>query len=113
MLPQEHEGTRMGGELRREDILGYLRRRREHFYRTYHVRRIALIGSFARNEQRPGSDLDLLIDIEEGTPGIYQIKRALRKELGERFGRKVEIASERYLKPCYRDEILREAVYVE
>ena len=103
----------MHKEFNQEDIVAYLRQRKEHFHRVYHVQRMALIGSFARNEQHARSDVDLLVDIEEGTPGIYQIKRALRAELEERFHRKVEIASERYLKPYYREQILREAVYVE
>ena len=103
----------MKQELKREDVLRYLRRNRERLRQTYRIRRIALIGSFARNEQRPLSDLDLLVDIEKGTPGIHQIKQGLRTELEGMFGRRVEIVSERYLKPYYREEVLREAVYVE
>lgn len=67
----------------------------------YHVGGIALIGSFARNEQRVGSDVDLLLDLEPDTPDIYQTKRRLRIELETAFGRHVELASERYLKPYY------------
>ena len=52
---------------------------------------------FARNEQTSESDVDLLIDLEEDTPHIYEVKRSLRNELERQFGRKVEIASERYL----------------
>ena len=77
---------------------------------AYHVRRIALIGSFARDEQKPGSDVDLLLDLEPDAPDIYQIKRRLRMELEAAFGRHVELASERYLKPYYKEEILREAI---
>jgi predicted nucleotidyltransferase len=99
--------------LRQEDIVDYLRGRKEHFRSAHHVRRIALIGSFARNEQRLDSDLDLLVDIEKDTPNIFSIKQALRAELEDRFHRKVEIASERYLKPYYREQIHREAIYVE
>ncbi len=35
------------------------------------------------------------------------MKRSLKKELEETFGRTVESASERYLKPFYRTETLR------
>ncbi len=96
----------------REEILSYITSRRDRLQSKYHIRKIALIGSFARNEQTIGSDIDLLIDLEEDTPNIYDLKRTLRKELEEQFGRKVEIASERYLKPYYRDQILQEAIYV-
>lgn len=102
---------RASNELTREDILEYLRSTKGHLRKTYHVRRIALIGSFARNEHRAQSDIDLLVDIEEGTPGLFDLKRALRAELEQAFGRPVDIASERYLKPYYRAHILQEAVY--
>ncbi len=96
----------------RQEILTYIRSQRDRLRTQYHVRKIALIGSFARNEQTPESDVDILIDLEEGTPNIHQVKRELRGALESRFGRRVEIASERYLKPFYRDQILREAEYV-
>ncbi len=105
-----------GGEMApvadRQEILSYIRSQRDHLRKQYHVRRIALIGSFARGEQTAQSDVDILIDLEEGTPDIYRVKRELKAALESRFGRRVEIASERYLKPFYRDQILQEAVYV-
>ena len=70
------------------------------------------MARFARNEQTSESDVDLLIDLEENTPRIYEVKRSLRKVLEQQFGRKVEIASERYLKPYYKKEILQDAIYV-
>jgi len=101
-----------GDELTQADLIAYLREHREHLRRKYHVHRVAVIGSFARNEQHSGSDVDLLVDLESGTPDIHRLKRELRAELEGTFSRRVEIASERYLKPYYRDQILREAVYV-
>lgn len=99
-------------QLRRADILDYMRERMQDFRSQYHVRRIALIGSFARDEQQVHSDIDVLVDLEEGTPDIFEAKRALQRELEQHFGRRVEIASERWLKPYYRREIVREAIYV-
>ena len=97
---------------KQEDILSYIKSQKERLRAEYHVRRIALIGSFARNEQGPESDIDLLIDLEENTSHIFEIKRSLRQELESRFGRHVEVASERFLKPYYREQILKEAIYV-
>jgi len=96
----------------RQQILDYINSNKGRLQSEYHVRKIALIGSFARNEQRPDSDIDLLVDLELDTPDIYRTKRRLRRELETAFGRAVELASERYLKPYYREEILREAIYV-
>ena len=102
-------GTKVGN---RQQVLDYIHTNKERLQSEYHVRKIALIGSFARDEQRPESDVDLLLDLEPGIPNIHQTKVRLRTELEAAFGRSVELASERYLKPYYRDEILREAIYV-
>ena len=99
-------------DLSKQDILEYLNSRMRDYRDRYRVRKMALIGSFARGEQDEQSDIDILVDIQEGTPDIFGVKRAMREELEQRFGRKVEIVSERYLRPYYRTEILEEAVYV-
>jgi predicted nucleotidyltransferase len=97
----------------RQAVLDYINSQMVRFRATYHVRKIALIGSFARNEQTSSSDIDLLVDLERGTPNIHQVKQTLKTELEGQFGRTVEIASERYLKPYYRKQILQEAIYVQ
>jgi hypothetical protein len=96
----------------RRQILDYINSNKNRLRTEYHVRKIALIGSFAREEQTPESDVDLLLDLEPDTPDIHMMKRRLRMELETEFGRNVELASERYLKPYYKEEILREAIYV-
>ena len=96
----------------RQDIVAYIDSHRDHLRSRFHIRKIALIGSFARDEQTAESDVDLLLDLEEGTADIYRLKRELKNELERQFGRPVELASERYLKPYYRKEILQEAIYV-
>jgi predicted nucleotidyltransferase len=96
----------------RQEIIAFIDSHREQLRTRFHVRKIALIGSFAREEQTAESDVDLLLDLEEGTAGIYQLKRNLKDELERQFGRPVELASERYLKPYYKKQILQEAIYV-
>jgi predicted nucleotidyltransferase len=96
----------------RQEIIAYIDSYRGQLRAKYHVRKIALIGSFARDEQTANSDVDLLVDLEEGTADIYQLKRNLKDELERHFGRPVELASERYLKSYYRTQILQEAIYV-
>ena len=95
----------------RDQILRYLKTHKDYLRKEYHIISVALIGSFSRNEQTPTSDVDLIVDFEPETPAIFELKAGLREELQTRFGRTVEIASRRYLKPYYRDEILAEAIY--
>lgn len=96
----------------KQEILTYLTTQKERLREKYHVRRVAVIGSFARDEQSATSDIDLLLDLEKGTANIYEIKRTLKMQFERDLGRPVELASERYLKPYYKEEILREAIYI-
>lgn len=78
----------------------------------YHVSKIALFGSFARNEQRDDSDVDLLIELENGTENVHETKQSLREFLSSSFERSVDLAREKYLKSYAKDQILKDAVYV-
>ncbi|MDY0092403.1 MAG: nucleotidyltransferase domain-containing protein [Candidatus Vecturithrix sp.] len=71
-----------------------------------------LFGSFARYEQQEDSDIDILIELQDKTPNIYELKNELREFIGNRFQRQVDIAREKYLKPSFRQRILKETIYV-
>jgi predicted nucleotidyltransferase len=67
---------------------------------------VRVFGSAARNEPREGSDLDLLVRMEEGHSLFDLI--ALSQE--DRLGVSVDVLSESGLSPYLRDRILSEAV---
>lgn len=69
---------------------------------------VRLFGSAARNETRAGSDLDLLVRMEEGR-NLFDLI-ALSQELEDKLGVDVDVLSERGLSPYLRDRILSEAV---
>ena len=76
----------------------------------YPIGQIGVFGSYARGEQRPESDLDLVVDLG---PGLTLIDLArLEGELGERLGLSVEIAIKDGLKPRIAKRILAEAIIV-
>jgi predicted nucleotidyltransferase len=69
---------------------------------------VRLIGSVARGEARADSDIDLLV---KWAPETSLLDHAgLMLELEELLGRKVDIASDGWLKPGIREGIYREAV---
>ena len=57
----------------------------------YPVAVLGVFGSYARSEQRPGSDLDLLVDFD-GPIGIFAFL-ALEAELADRPGVLVDLVS--------------------
>ena len=69
---------------------------------------VRLIGSVARGEARPDSDVDLLVTWSEGTSLLDQA--ALMLELENLLGRKVDIASDGWLKASIRDSVYRDAI---
>ena len=96
----------------REDILSYLREHQRDLKDRFSLVRIAVIGSVARGDYTTESDVDIIVGFRPETDKIYDRKQQLRSELEGVFHRSVQIASEKYLKPYYRSEILGEAVYV-
>lgn len=69
---------------------------------------VRVFGSIARGDTRPGSDIDLLVELE---PGRSILDRAeLQIELEKLLGQKVDALSPRGLYSAVRDGILGEAV---
>lgn len=97
---------------RREEIIDYLRRHRKELEEKFHVKKIGLFGSFARNEQKISSDIDLIIELEENVSHVFTLKRELSRFLEKELGRPVDIAREKYLKPYAKETILKETIYV-
>jgi predicted nucleotidyltransferase len=69
---------------------------------------VRLIGSVARGEARPDSDVDLLVTWGEGTSLLDQA--ALMLELEKLLGRKVDIASDGWVKPAPLESVYRDAI---
>jgi len=99
--------------IRKEDISEFIRQNRLWLKEHFHIEKIAIFGSFARNEQTDKSDIDLLIELEDNIPDIHEKKEELRKYFRNKFNRNVDIAREKYLKSYVKHQILHESVYVE
>ena len=69
---------------------------------------VRLIGSMARGEAGPDSDVDLLVKWRSGSSLFDQA--GLMLELEELLGRKVDIASDGWLKPRVRESVYRDAI---
>lgn len=71
---------------------------------------LGVFGSYARGEQSPDSDLDLLIEFSEPI-GFFRFLE-LEEEIGHRLGVKVELVTRAALKPHIGRQILAELVSV-
>jgi predicted nucleotidyltransferase/DNA-binding HxlR family transcriptional regulator len=78
--------------------------------RKYHVVKLSLFGSAARNEMTPTSDVDVLVEFEPGSATSLLDIPAMRDELSALFGgRTVDVATPEILEnPFRRQAILGE-----
>ena len=74
------------------------------------VRSLELFGSFVRNENRSGSDVDLLVTFDR-TPGLFRFIE-LENCLSDLLGRKVDLVLKDALKPAIGRQVLSEALPV-
>ena len=71
------------------------------------VSRVRVFGSFARGDQRRGSDLDLLVRMRKGSDLLDLI--GFKHDLEDALGRKVDVLTDGAISPYIREKILREA----
>jgi predicted nucleotidyltransferase len=69
---------------------------------------VRIFGSVARGEADSRSDVDFLVELERGRSLLDHA--ALMIDLENLLGRRVDVATERGLKPHIRERILEEAV---
>ena len=101
----------MDGELaNRQDILARLREN-EIALRARGVTHAAVFGSCARGDNRPNSDIDIMIEVDPAAEiGIYEYV-ALKDYIAGLFGGRVDVVSRDGLKPYLRPATTADAIY--
>jgi len=78
------------------------------FCRQNGIHRLAVFGSVLRDDFRPNSDVDVLVEFEPGrTPGLRFFW--IQDELSHLFGRMVDLHTPTSLSRYFRDQVLAEA----
>ena len=78
------------------------------FSRRNRIRRLALFGSALRDDFRPDSDLDILVEFEPNARVGLRFF-ALQRELTELIGRPVDLNTPAFLSRYFRDQVMAEA----
>lgn len=94
----------------KNDILKTLSSRKEKL-KKYGIKKIALFGSFVRNEQKKGSDIDFLVQFSKRGKN-YDNFINLAYYLEELFGKKVDLVTMESLSPYIKPYIIKEIQYV-
>jgi predicted nucleotidyltransferase len=72
------------------------------------ARNLRIFGSYARGEERPDSDIDLLVEMERDRSLLDII--AIKHDLEDLTQRKVDVVTENAISPYLKDNILRSAL---
>jgi hypothetical protein len=81
------------------------------FCQQNHIRRLSLFGSVVRDDFGPESDIDVLVEFEDGhTPGLDFFR--MEAELSRLLGRKVDLQTRKFLSADILKDALSEAVEV-
>ena len=78
------------------------------FCRRNRIRRLALFGSVLRDDFKPESDVDVLVDFEPGARVGLRFF-SMEQELSEIVGSEVELHTPGFLSKYFRDEVMAEA----
>ena len=105
-----YEDVRGGNGLGRDQILSMLKVYYLCNKNAFGIERIGLFGSFARNEGRADSDIDIIITLSK--PDLLQYS-AITNQLETVFGRHVDlISSKAIVSESFKAQLDKEAIYV-
>jgi Predicted nucleotidyltransferases len=93
-----------------EDIRNILKENREEIAREFKAEIVGIFGSYVRSEQKEGSDIDILVRFTEGAT-LFDLV-GLGDFLEQKLDMKVDIVSEKAVRPELKDAILNEIVAV-
>jgi len=91
-----------------EKIKKIIEEHKKELEEKYHIKSMAIFGSYVRGTQTKESDIDILIELKEPITLIQFIK--LEKYLSDLLGLKVDLVMKKSLKPYIKKQVLREAI---
>jgi predicted nucleotidyltransferase len=82
----------------------------ENFCRRHHIKKLALFGSYLRDDFGPESDIDFLVEFDPShIPTLFDVA-GMEIELSELLnGRKVDLRTPQDLSRYFRDEVIAQA----
>jgi predicted nucleotidyltransferase len=94
----------------KDEIISYLKSQKEYFMQKYKISKLALFGSFSRDENTQNSDIDIAIQ----TPiKDYFLLYDLKEELENKFHTKVDLIRLRdKMNQALKRRIEKDGIYI-
>lgn len=96
--------------MNKQEIIEFLVLNKQELYKKYGVTKIGIFGSYARDEAKEGSDIDIAVEIQ--SKNKFKSFFGLKRHLEENLKNNVDLGIESTLKPVVKEHILKEMIYV-
>jgi uncharacterized protein len=96
--------------MEKQDIIARLREN-EAELKAHGVTHAALFGSMARGEDRPGSDIDILVDLDPAVVRTIFDYAGVKEHIAALFDHPVDVVDRGALKPRVRPRATADAIY--
>lgn len=93
-----------------ERFKNILNEHREELEKEYSISNIGLFGSYVRDDQDKGSDLDMLVEFSQPISLLRFV--SLKRRLSQLLDVEVDLVMKKALKPRVGERILSEVVYL-
>jgi predicted nucleotidyltransferase len=97
-----------GKKMTKENILTYLHNHKAELSSKYNVSKIAIFGSYARDEATPDSDVDILVEMPSSFKDFFHLKSYLEKGLNK----KVDLGTFDNVRAFVNNRIQKDLIYV-
>jgi len=92
----------------KNQIITFLKQNKKQIQEKYKVNKIALFGSFARDEATKDSDIDILVDMTPSFDNFFDLKYFLEDE----FKTTVDLGKEKNMRLFIKNKIQEDLIYV-
>jgi predicted nucleotidyltransferase len=73
------------------------------FLKSKGATKVAVFGSFVRDEETPDSDIDVMVELPEDVSLMKFVR--IERELSEKVGFKVDLLTEEYISPYFINDV--------
>jgi len=94
----------------KDSILQTLRGMKSDLASQYHVRSLALFGSYSRGDQTEQSDVDILVEFDKPISGLTFVR--LAEDIERKVGMATDVVPADAVKSRYRNVIQKDLIYV-
>ncbi len=94
--------------MKKEYILDFLKNNKQLLKEKYHVTKIGLFGSYARDEAKEESDIDILVEMPSSFDNFFDLKYYLE----DAFDKKVDLGKIKNLRLLVKKYVDQEIIYV-